>query len=238
MRKLVWCVFLTMLLTAMSAVSIAKSGSYAPRAVTLWWVIFNNPDACITNPGSPEQCGAIDIFGPDYLQSVADGSPDPSLIAPNLDSGLAVIYATGGKTTSRGYVRLAASIYRSPEGGGMDLSGENIVDPLGLGRGFEDPDAEVHLIVRDHGKRVRGGVLEQITGFLDPYCSDPNLLYFGGRNICADVQFAVYAPGESGRDAVVGLTNQKEVRRADAYLFRNGDMLQAVVETRLRKNAK
>jgi len=207
---------------------------YGPRAVTLWWVIFNNPDACTANPGAAEQCGAVDIFGAPYLDSVANGSPDPSLIAPNHESGVAVVYATGAKTSYWGKVRLTASIYRSEAGGGLDLSGPNSVDPLGLGRAFENVDAEVHLVVRDHGRRVRGGLLTQITNFLEPYCSDPNLLYFSGDNICADVQFAVFAPGESGKDAVYAFGNPpSKQRRASAHLFRQGDMLQAVIETRV-----
>lgn len=213
----------------------ADDDSNGPGAVTLWWVIFNKPDACVANPGAAEQCGSVDVFGERFLESVASGSPDPSLIAPNLESGLAVLYATGGETTGSGRVRLAAAIYRSAAGGGLDLAGENVVDPLGLGRAFENPEAEVHLVVRDHGRRVRDGLLAQITNFLEPYCSDPTLLFFAGENTCADVQFAVFAPTESGEDAVLAFGNPPErVHRASAYLYRNSDMLVAVVETRVR----
>ncbi len=236
MRKLFLIFFISALAAALtSADANAHGNRFGPRAVTLWWVIFNNPDACIANPGAAEQCGAVDIFGAAYLESVANGSPDPSLIAPNLSSGVAVIYATGAKTNRWGGVRLTASIYRSEAGGGLDLSGPNSVDPLGLGRAFENVDAEVHLVVRDHGRRVRGGLITQITNFLEPYCSDPNLLYFSGDNICADVQFSVFAPGESGEDAVFAFGDPpRKQRHSSAYLFRNGDMLQAVVETRVR----
>jgi len=240
MRKFFVTLF-TLLMAASVLGANAHAGGYdygkhfGPRAVTLWWVIFNNPDACTANPGAPEQCGAVDIFGAPYLDSVANGSPDPSLIAPNHASGVAVIYATGAKTNYWGKVRLTASIYRSEAGGGLDLSGPNSVDPLGLGRAFENTDAEVHLVVRDHGHRVRGGLLTQITNFLEPYCSDPNLLYFSGDNLCADVQFAVFAPGESGKDDVFAFGNPpSKQRRSSAHLFRQGDMLQAVIETRIR----
>ena len=236
MRKFFLALFtLSMATSVLGTNAYAHDDRYGPRAVTLWWVIFNNPDACTANPGALEQCGAVDIFGAPYLDSVANGSPDPSLIAPNQASGVAVIYATGARTSYWGKVRLTASIYRSEAGGGLDLSGPNSVDPLGLGRAFENVDAEVHLVVRDHGHRVRGGLLTQITNFLEPYCSDPNLLYFSGDNICADVQFAVFAPGESGKDAVFAFGNPpSKQRRSSAHLFRQGDMLQAVVETRIR----
>ena len=160
------------------------------HAVTLWWLFFNNPDGCITNPGAPEQCGEIDVFGEAYLDSVANGSPDPSLISPNPSAKLAVLYATGGTTDSRGRIRLVASAYRSAPDVPLSL-GPNVVDPLGLGKALENPNAEVHLVLRDHGRTVRGGVLAQITNFLEPFCSDPLLLYYSGPNTCKDVQFAV-----------------------------------------------
>ena len=203
------------------------------RAVTLWWLFFNNPDACISAPGTTERCGEVDVFGKAYLDSIAAGAPDPSLIAPNLDAKLAAVYATGGTTDSRGRIRLVASAYRSAPDSSLSL-GPNVVDPLGLGTALENPDAEVHLVVRDHGRVVRGGVIAQITNFLEPYCSDPLLLYYSGSNICRDVQFAVFGPGESGADSVYAFGDTpRRIRRASAHLFRHGDMLQAVVETRL-----
>lgn len=235
MRKLIQCFFIPLLAAALLGTEAnADDDRRGPGAVTLWWVIFNNPDACIAAPGTAEQCGSVDIFGSAYLDSVANGSPDPSLIAPNLESELAVLYATGAKTNRNGRVRMAASIYRSAPGGGLDLTGPNVVDPLGFGRAFENPQAEVHLVVRDHGRKVRGGLITQITNFLEPYCSDPNLLYFAGDNLCADVQFAVFGPTESGEDAVFEFGDPPQmVHRGNAHLYRNNDMLVAVVETRV-----
>lgn len=207
-----------------------------PRSVTLWWLFFNNPDACVANPGGTEQCGAVDVFGEAYLESVATGSPDPSLISPNLDSKLAVIYATGGKTSTGGRVRLVASAYRSAADVPLSL-GPGAVDPLGLGRALENPNAEVHLVVRDHGPRIRGALITQITNFLEPFCSDPNLLFFSGPNTCQDVQFAIFGANESGIDSVYAFSDpEKPVRRARAHLVRNGDMVQAIVETRIKNH--
>jgi hypothetical protein len=212
----------------------ALNANNGAKAVTLWWVIFNNPDNCSTNPGALEQCGSADVFGQPFLDSVGNGSPDPSLIAPNVDAGLAVLYATGAKTDANGRVRLAASIYRTPTEG-LDFAGPTLVDPMGLGRGFDNPNAEIHLVVRTHGAHVAEGLLSQITGFLDPYCSDPNLLYFSGNNICADVQFSIFGPSESGSDTLYAFGNPiTEVRNGSAHLIRNSDMVQAVIETRIQ----
>jgi hypothetical protein len=216
-----------------SSADAANAGGGA-KAVTLWWVIFNNPENCKANPGALEQCGGVDVFGQDFLESVAAGTPDPGLIAPNADAGLAVLYATGATTNANGRIRLAASIYRSPEGA-LDFTGPSLVDPMGLGRALENADAEIHLIVRTHGTSVRGGMISQITGFLDPYCSDPTLLYFAGTNTCADVQFSVFGPGESGEDTIYAFgETPTEVRNGRAFLIRNTDMVQAVIETRVR----
>ncbi len=205
------------------------------RSVTLWWVIFNNPDACNADPGGIEQCGPVDVFGADFLESVALGAPDPSLIAPNTDSKIAVLHATGGRTEANGQITLVASIYKTPSD--VALSIDNAVavaDPMGLGSGFSSDEAEVHLVVRDHGRWSSEAEFQQITSFLDPYCSDPNLLFYAGDNICADIQFAIFAPGESGPDAVMMMGAGSEVDGASAHLIRNGDALQVVLKTRVR----
>jgi len=229
----------TILLTTLFVVVLlghsarADDQRHGSRAVTLWWLFFNQPDGCVTNPGAIEQCGEIDVFGEAYLESIAMGSPDPSLISPNPNAKLGVIYATGGTTDSRGRIRLVASAYRSAADVPLSL-GPGVVDPLGLGRAFENPNAEIHLVLRDHGRRVRGGLIAQITNFLEPFCSDPLLLFYSGPNTCQDVQFAVFGPAESGVDSVFAFgEHPKRVPRAKAYLLRNGDMVQAIVETRL-----
>lgn len=230
LKKLALAILLSC--AAFSATTFADNGGHRAHAVTLWWVIFNNPSACITNPDGDEKCSALDVFGAPYLESVEQGTPDPSLIMPNTQAGLAVIYATGGVTDSRnGKIRLAASIYRSE--GSLDLTGEQLVDPMGLGMGFTNRDAEVHLVVRDHGRVRREGRIAQISNFLEPYCSDPQLLFEGGRNVCQDIQFSIFAPEKAGQDAVIRASNGRMQGEAAAYLFRQGDMLQAIVETRV-----
>lgn len=219
-----------------AAGSVDRGGK---QAVSLWWIIFNNPDACLTNPGAVEQCGEVDVFGAAYVASLDAGEPNPILIAPNLEAELGVIYATGGVTESNGKIRLAASIYRSAADVALDLSsGPNVVDPLGLQRAFENPLAEVHGVVRTHGPAAPGGDdIIQITNFLEGFCSDLTLGFEAGPRTCADVQFAIFAPGESGADDVFEFGSPPEqVNGATAYLFRNGDMLQMIVETRVRRD--
>ena len=130
-------------------------------------------------------------------------------------------------------MRLAASIYRTRDDSPLQLSGDQVIDPLGLAIGFVNEDAEVHVVVRDHGRAHRDQLVAQRTNFLEPACSDPNLLFEGGSNICVDLQTAVFAAGEVGRDEVIRFADNSTVLRADAYLFRQGDALQVVVDTRI-----
>lgn len=208
------------------------NGSPQVHAVTMWWLFYNNPDACISDPhADSERCGPEDVFGQDFLDSVANGSPDPSLISPNTAAGLGVVYATGGLTDRRGRITMTASAYLS--NGALSLVGDNIVDPMGLGTGFENPNAEVHVVIRDHGPAVDGQLVTQISNFLEPNCSDPVFLFEAGPNLCQDLQFAVFGPDEEGSDAVFDFSHSDVVRGAQATLQRNGDMVQVIVQTRI-----
>ncbi len=73
---------------------------------------------------------------------------------------------------------------------------------MGLGVALENPEVEIHLVVRDHGRRVWGGQREQVTNFLAPHCRDPRLMIPGGKNVCQDVQFAVFRQGQQGETKV------------------------------------
>ena len=220
--------------TSVSHVTTDSSYHNRPRAmhaVTLWWVIFNEPENCVTSPEAAAKCGAVDIFGQEYLDSVANGAPNPGLISPNLESGLAVVYATGGITSPLGRVRLVASLYQGASG--EDLP--DTVDPMNLNRTLTSSNAEVHLVMRDHGRRHRRDYESQISAFLDPYCSDPNLLYFAGPNLCQDVQFAVFAADQDSDAEVFAFADPTQpLQRARARLTRGDGVIQAIVETTLR----
>lgn len=232
MKKLIAILLLCVLGAALTAPTAEARGWRSPNAVTLWWVIFNNPENCTFNPGGAEQCGSVDVFGQAFLDSIAAGDPNPALIAPNLAAGLGVVYGTGDRTNRFGRIRLVASIYRSPQQ--LSLGAETIVDPMGLSRALDNPDAEIHLIVRDHGDVVWWDLESQILGFLDPYCVDPLLKTGQGPNICADKQAAIFGAGQEGEKDVYTLDPvPKRVRGASATLIRNGDVVQAIVETRL-----
>lgn len=118
--------------SSMSNKSSKKSRS-GVEAVTAWWLFANNPSACISNPNTDglPQCGPRDVYGDDYLASLAQGDIRLDLLSPNLDAELGIVFATGGTTDEYGYIRMVASAYLTQDPLDIDVS----IDPLRFQRG-------------------------------------------------------------------------------------------------------
>lgn len=136
---------------------------------TVWWVIFNNPEACATVP-----CGLDDLFNPAVEAAclAADGA------------------IAGGNGRVSFQDRLSIGEVRDsclPHFGGVD---HGLIDPQG---------AEVHLMVHDHGPVQPGLVPEMRStfaggcNFADP---DYPLGTFGipplASGQCATIQAAIF----------------------------------------------
>ena len=93
-------------------------------AVTTWWVIFNNPEKCATQP-----CALSDLF----VEKVKG----------------CVWHATGSvSNASNGEVILVASLYKMLPSAAANLC---LIGSQGLQNAS---GAEIHLIVRSHGARL------------------------------------------------------------------------------------
>lgn len=100
-----------------------------PGAYTNWWVIFNNPEECASNPCD----GPVDL--------------------PNPDVGGAVFFAAGGIVGDDGVAKFRAHLEEGVEAGGIP---DEILVPNG-GNGLTDAQgAEIHYILRYHGPAVEG----------------------------------------------------------------------------------
>jgi hypothetical protein len=150
-------------------VTVEAARLRAGNAYTLWWVVFNDPSAC-SAPG----CGEDDIFN-------ADGSLNEAGV---MAAGIAVGHATGNLARADRTTEFGGRLMRN------DASGAHqIVIPAGLGAEnvlltASGLDAEVHVVVQNHGEARRGfRLLRQLTRF-QAGCN-PN---------CKDVQFAVHLP--------------------------------------------
>ena len=103
-----------------------------------------------------------------------------------------------------------------------------MADPLGLQQGWTNPDAEVHLVLRHHGPAVKEGGLAQVTNILDPYCSDPLLVYEGEEangSVCSDKQDVIVMAGESGELPVHVFGTGVPIEGARTIVKRRGDDL-------------
>jgi hypothetical protein len=147
------------------SMSLRTNGLPAGDAVTVWWVIFNNPDACTTGEGG-FRCGEGDLFNPAVEASVQNA---------------------GGHVVGNG--RYAVGSYLS-EG---DTSGCALAAFDLLCTGLIDASvADVHLVVRSHGPALPAFLPDQFKSFGGACGNEPEELGGGGPNTCEDLQFAVH----------------------------------------------
>ncbi len=112
---------------------VQTSGLTPGHALTVWWVIFNNPENC--TDGGDGVCGFGDAF------------PPPG----NEAAGASVSYAAGNVIGGSGKGQFGAHI---SAGGDAAPWKFGLVNPR---------TAEYHFILRDHGPAIPGIVNEQIN---------------------------------------------------------------------------
>jgi uncharacterized surface protein with fasciclin (FAS1) repeats len=164
------------------------------KAMTLWIVVFNNPDACTTGPGVPK-CTDKDAFTapgvineavqPDFLYAdghVTDGGNEDFVgyVQRNGEEGL---YGTG----------LGELICRI----NTDVLGAETCDPADINTpGLQNPEsAEIHLVLHDHGMAMTGQDLEaQTTSFLGGCPGLPTPFPENADDLqdCQSIQFSVH----------------------------------------------
>lgn len=136
----------------LSALDLDKKAAYS-----VWWVVFNDPENCLTQ----FQCGESDIFS----------APGVLNAAQIVAARISVFYADGFVTGTDGTGNVTAHLdsgslptgtfvnfgWSEPVGPGPDPNSGLVADN-GL-------HAEMHLVVRTHGKAVAGSVGEQTSTF-------------------------------------------------------------------------
>lgn len=148
--------------------TISTTGLEPGHAYSVWWVIFNNPDAC------SDECGLDDF--PEGVPGAKTGTepPDPAVQA-------SVVWATGLIVSGEGAADFRAHLEIGNPPGAVDF-GPGLVAPM---------NAEIHLPVRSHGRAVLGQVAEQIgtkNGLCEVTKPDP------GSSKCLNVQVATHLP--------------------------------------------
>jgi len=118
---------------------------------TVWWVVFNNPSACVGG------CGADDLGNPAVRASVF----------------YAAGFVTGDTTTGN----VTAHVEAGALPAGVDIPNGTVAG-LDPGNGF---GAEVHLVVRSHGITNPFTVEQQISSFnggCNPTCANKEAARF------------------------------------------------------------
>ena len=153
-----------------------SSGLEPGHTLTMWWVVFNEPDDC-----SDGVCGEDDIF------VIEDGA----IVGLNWDgiaaADIVVGYAAGTVVDATGRATMAAQL---KEGGAVR---EVLFGTLPVLK--DAARSEVHLVGRSHGPAVPGSVDDQIGSFAGGCVDffDPPVIP-AAVGECADVQFAVHLP--------------------------------------------
>lgn len=138
-------------------------------AFTLWAVIFNSPEACITNPAGPIHCSATDLAA----------VPNPAG-ASAFNVGAFVTGAINGTANTSVHIRSGLP----PDGafilwGKGGLNDNGVTPGLHQGNGF---GAEVHLLVRTHGTIISTAITDQLS-IINGGCPP---------NTCANVESAQF----------------------------------------------
>jgi hypothetical protein len=121
--------------------TISTSGLAPGHVVTLWWAVFNEPDACAGLVCAP----------PDLNNALVNGS---------LQLGGGEVVGESGRADFDGYLGVGdnTGFYRLPMFPNMPDPAPGILDSKG---------AEIHLVIRDHGPASTDPVIlqQQLTSF-------------------------------------------------------------------------
>jgi hypothetical protein len=116
----------------------------AGHAVTVWWIIFNEPQNC-THPEGPLRCGPGDL--PPF------GGDDSAVTS--------IVYAAGHVVGGSGFATFSGRLATGDTQGA--LFGPGLVNPT---------TADIHLIVRDHGPAQDPSQQIHTFGACNPTCTD------------------------------------------------------------------
>lgn len=151
-------------------INYKTDGLIPGHTYTMWWVIFNNPEACATTP-----CTMDDFMNAGEVQPV-------------------LIYGTGHLVGQRGKGNFSSHLKIGDDDGSInELLGLPEVDGLLEGNAFS---AEVHMIIRSHGPAIPGLIDEQISVFTGgcevdfaPFTEIPD-----EEGECGDVEMSIHLP--------------------------------------------
>jgi hypothetical protein len=144
-------------------VTLEATGLNPGDAMTLWWVVWNNPAGC-----SDGICGDDEFDDPSGADLVA--------------AGAAVGNASGNVVKSDGTLEFGATLQQGANNPGHEVVFNDGFDPAGSILTAAPNDAEYHFVLQSHGQARGGKKLGEQLAYLEANCTPA----------CADVQFAVH----------------------------------------------
>ena len=148
--------------------TIHTTGLEPGHVYTVWYVIFNNPDAC------GDECGPHDFPAGVPGAKVGPEEPNPAVQA-------SVLWAAGNVVGPSGIGEFRGRLERGNPPGFV-IFGPGLVDPM---------NSDIHLLVRSHGRAMLGKVAEQMStpqGLCAVTKPD------AASHLCLDVQSAIHEP--------------------------------------------
>lgn len=119
--------------------ALQTTGLDPESAYTVWWVVFNRPEACTTHRSGPVRCGEKDLLERPETEASA-------------------LFAAGNVVAGGGAASFGAYLAKGDTAGCQQ--------ELPCGEGLTNPGgAEIHLVVRSHGPTHPDVVEEQTTTF-------------------------------------------------------------------------
>jgi hypothetical protein len=183
------------------SLTLENVGGTVP-VVTLYWVVFNSPEACLDQP-----CTLDDVLNP--------------------NTKAAILHGTGSIADDNGDVTLVSSIYRTPTS--VNYGGPALIDGLEIetsrafsSAGFYNTEAEVIVAVR-YEPAVEDSSMAQLLELTELVDSDDILDGFS--------QIATFEAGQTGFGVVINRESETAVEGAVVHLTRQNDVMQAYVET-------
>ena len=151
--------------TTVKAVDLTPNATY-----TLWWMIYNNPEACQNPVAGVSNCGEPDLGIPDVNATI--------------------LHASGHVVGQDGVGNFAASLAAGDVSGCVPPFGD-----FGLCGGLTDVEgAEVHVALHSHGEIVPGLVHEQLSTFAGACTPETSFGAGDGPNECVTQQYAAFLP--------------------------------------------
>ncbi len=160
--------------------SLHSEGLQPYTAVTIWWVVFNHPEHCM-HPTPFSRCGEQDLQIPPNTNLTALNATENESMNHILQVNASILFAQGAIVNKHGWIDARDSLSKDSTQGA--IFGPGLTNPKG---------ADIHFIIRSHGRLLPGKVKEQLSTFTGGCNNASGGTGVSGNNTCWNVQFSIH----------------------------------------------